>query len=1286
MLLSSDVVFTGDKFYLEMFHEEVKRMRNEQRSGFEELKEGHKVTNEKLEQVLARITEKNVWQGEISGKIQSQPGCDEWLQVKRRMKNFDVDNNQYILIVDKLLAVDQDHVKNLAILPWKLVVDLDPESDVRGFLSTFGVNEANGGIIEKFTPSKIRDNNVDKHIDAKRTQWLFANGRNFEEEDNVAGDQQRCNENKSRDTFVDWKRNFKCPVHDLIRGCSKKLDEMKPTFCIVLSIRSGVNMEIAQEIMNEIDSIFAYNYSMSYLSFAPELDITDFANATYTDLSLNLFLIGLASILGIRDGKYALPSGQYKLPVTLTPIQYNYLSEYLEILYEGCEDIPKELSEEEKESFEHEHLRKFLTGNAITFPSLYFRHDATRSLTNEINIRIRQLQERIQKPQIIQITHAPGSGGTTIARRLLWELHRALPCAIVKLDLGPENIGQESDGERYVKNLCERISIIENTCEKSPVILIDGNSRLVRIISDCVVRKLDGRAFILRCMHYDKTTGMLQGEDDIRPIEADSKNLHEENESNSTEKHDSFFSTENNFNVKANLKDEDGAYFEFKAKYDKYCAIFPQKDGSGSGRKRERVFHFPMMAMLGEFKLLRSIVKSSLDILKTDQPLEYEVAILVAFLQLYSDRATPASLITKYCHKNSKTYREVTAQFSETLVNLMVPEKARSKEKFIAYKRAEIEYFNYDDDDCSSLPQNIDHVIKLYSFQHENIAKLVLEHSERGIDQITQDFVDTKILEGYKKDNENKSLIDDLFLYKKRSEETHFSVLVLQLAKGLNCGRILEEVARQTKDVTFYSHVARFFAYFKSDCEKARQLIKEGFEADNDAPIEKKRGVYSTEGHIVLMGMKNKGAKVRDFDCLKIHSSEALDLFKQARGNPPLTYPNPLIGEVMVWQFCFEWIIKSKENDAEAGIKFILQDNFFAGAIPECIYLLDQVDQIVQTVPTLYNPGHTRQLAKERRLQLMQTIGRSRSNTKRKGWCAVNIFRLCDEIISKYKKTASEKDITRLRALWLLDQADRKIHRLDRVEKENLLGLLEKLVRKYNMFIHTRELMEVAAEQLKPPFDTDQALQIIENWQRSLPNDPFSYFYQYVFCFMKVRGTAVFDYRATYENAMEACAKKTQGNFRKYSPQFFMGKDGKEICKLFSRAKLESKFSPTYKCANKDTDSRRNEDVLDQVFWDNHSRDYLLECKGRVECTQKNFRGERRPYIIMEPGNIRIGVPRNSIGTAYVDYQPDSRVSFVVCFTLSGPKARGIKFLDSTGKSSSSHSKYSRQGSKSERK
>ena len=1271
-------------------------MREWQRDGFREIlanQDVMKVGVSGIEKGISKIAfdvyeiKDCLSQSEVRQSLKSEPDWEEWVNVKAKLGHFG--DNHYILIVDRFNEVNSEDIKALANVPWKLVIDLDPNSDIDGLLSNFNPSETKGGVVVTFTPSKLKDAHVDGMIDPQRMQWLFANGRNSKTQLQIGN--QDDNEDKPKDNSNEWIKTYKKLVQELIRVCCQKLKSMKPVWCIVLGITRNVSIKIAKEILKEIYSQFSSKFSTNYLSFVPKPDVRKFDNGEISSLPPSLFLRGLRSLFGISEVTYPLPSSQKGLKIDLNQRQYNFLSEYLEVLYIGCEEIPSG-ERDKKNAFINQHLEKFLRGKAISFASLYYRHDAARNLTKEIYDRIVEMLYKIPKPRIVQVTHAPGSGGTTIARRVLWDLHDTHPCAIVKLDYVTESFGQNSEGEKYLNNLCERILHLEDKCNRTPVILIDGNSRQVRILSDWIVRKLEGKALILRCANYVQTADK---KDKFQSHQADKLWLDVEDEGILSDRTDNFLHAEDDFKVNPILKDDENDYSGFVEKYDSHRKQLGYKD-EAPYNDPQRVYHFPMMVMLDKFENLKGIVDDSLDILKKiPDSVEYSIATMVAFVQLYAKLPTPGSLVARFFKKNLRTNGELAKHFSTTLTNLLVPDEPPSITDFYSDYDEDYDHCSSENNTTESASSKSSSVLQSYSFQHRDVAKLVLDHSKKSVNEITEDFIRLKVLESYRRNDENRPLIENLFLYNKESTGAHFSKLVDELGKEANGGRIFEDAAKQTKDVKFFSHVARFYAY-KGDFRKARDLIKDGFKAESNAPVEKKRGVVCTEGHIALMEMKHKNTEITDIECLKKLSKEALDLFRKARGNPPWTNPNPLIEEAMVWQFCFEWIIKNENGCVEEAVKFILKDSFFSGAIGESLYLMDEVDRIVETVPTLNDPKYTKFLANEGRRLLVQLIGSTNSTTERKGLQTVRIQRICEEIISKYKKIATEKDIIRLRVQWMLNDVDRKMFLLDSGDRVDLLSWLRRLVNDFKMFNHTRDLMEAAAEQPKPPFDNDEALKIIARWQEYCPNDPFSYLYMCMICFLEVHKGSIFEYRSSYESALENCTRKSQENSHRRFWQYFIGngkrrknfqegsvgKDRDGVCALLTRPKLEAQYGKRRKNFQESSGSRRKEDVLDQEFWKNHCRDFLLECTGRIEFRGDTSKGKEIPYIMMEPGNLEIKVQKTSVGRAYMDYQPDSMVSFVVYFTLNGPIAKGIRFIDSKEKKRPMQSQLNRQGRK----
>ena len=320
--------------------------------------------------------------------------------------------------------------------------------------------------------------------------------------------------------------------------------------------------------------------------------------------------------------------------------------------------------------------------------------------------------------------------------------------------------------------------------------------------------------------------------------------------------------------------------------------------------------------------------------------------------------------------------------------------------------------------------------------------------------------------------------------------------------------------------------MARFFSYDKN-FTKARELIKEGFIVEENVPRDRKRRILDTFGYIVLNEMKNK--KIEDKQNLQTDAKEALDLFKQAKDIPPRNFPNPLIGIVRVWQFCFEYLIKM--FGVGKVIELTVTDEFFSNSIAECMDLLNEMDDMVKEVALLPDPVRSTQHADWQRYLLMQTFGIAKSKTKRQGLEEVNFHRICES----YKATAPQKYVIRLQAMWLISEVKRDFVRLSKTQKKQLYSWLKKLVNDFDMLTLTRDLLCVAVVQEKPPFHIDEALTIIERWQDKYPNDFFSYFYQYMLCFIKISEGKISDYKAKYESGIADCDKWTKEKHEKKS-------------------------------------------------------------------------------------------------------------------------------------------------------
>ena len=946
------------------------------------------------------------------------------------------------------------------------MLDFDPKSEETGFYHSFSTQEGLGNLVSLLTPGELKNysiGNLAGQIDAKKTLWFFVNGR---ESDRPEGRPM---------TFPNWELSSVKQISRFFSCCSdpEKFDKQKPVICLILPFKKEslpyleVTMNRLRENFDEFDmTSVTVRHSHSHL-------IPRTFDCHVFDLSPKVLGQGLGELLHVpSDREYRMPTAQAKVPAKLSQRDFLYLKEYLEILYRGCHNLPDRCFDPEEDvelrELLEEHRRSFMSGQWISFASLSDNHDARREIGNDVRTHIQRLLDQgLTHSVIVEIRHAPGTGGSTIARRVLWDLHKSYPCAIVRLGA---HLDFDEDAV-FANSLVTRIASLEDICGTPPVILIDGKHWRIETLTNKLVRSLNNvgrKALLVRCQHGSK--------DSQKVSQAEAYHIHAV------------------FCVNAKLQESRADLNEFETKYKDYLQ---QTVTSNQRSGLCRVFHFPLMAMMEEFRpKLSEIIHNSFDEM---QSLQQEIAVLVAFIQKYANQATPALLLfealKQYVRPSEKkivTYEDIKKLFTEHLLNLMVrsmPDgcnirSGKSKEVF---------------------PES-------YTLQHRVVADLVLKrvfHEQgRSLFVTTSQFLELPIY-GHE---QFLPLFQDLFIHNRYIETTKlkFSVLFdeLKVIDSERAAEIFCQAAKKTNDPLVYIHAARFHAKkSRPSFPKAKELIECSFGANN--ANSKSRAIFNTKGVVLfieLSYMINTG-KVKSLQQLQKAAESALDAFRNARNFPP-TYPNPLIGEVKVWLACIEWIAKQCcGSDSDETLKFVTVQAppFFRTCIGESFYLLDIVDSIVQTVSSLHDPEETQKLANDARLALMKTFGKENRGGAGKRKDAHDVIDACQALCSqKNFPKSSHMELKRLQAQYMLSCYD-QIEVLNMQNLEFLLKLLEELVHVEKQHLMAYHLMKVCVHITGPRcYTLDQALGVIDKWIHVSPHDCLPYFYQMAIYFMKI--------------------------------------------------------------------------------------------------------------------------------------------------------------------------------------
>ena len=1213
-----DEVLLAGGYYKELFLEEKERLRSVE----------NKI--DKLESKIDAVIENTshfrdaASKEPLSPKDLSGQKWDEWLKFCDAVGDFDSKKNQYILITDALTQEKLDCFSVLRSIPWKMVLDFDLMSEEKGLYREFTSQEGRGNLVSMVTPAELKRLsmiNLARQIDPCKTQWMFVNGRSSD------------NGDKQVQEFADWESTSVKEISRFFGCCCDpdKFDKQKPVVCLVLPIRQK-SVPYVEVTLSRLFENFSDQFCLNVVSFRHEKRLAVFGKVkTFSiDLVPSLVSLGLQKMFCLSPQRYPMPTSQAGIYYDLSEKEYLYLKEHLEILYQGCEELLVSDNtpdgDLERQNFLEEHRRLFISGNQISFASLYDNHDAKREIENDIRIHVqRLLDKRPTRALIVDIKHSPGTGGTTIARRVMWDLHKAYPCAFIEIR---STIYFEEDNS-YANKLADRIAALEEMCQTPPVILIDGKqSKAIEILSNKLVRilgKKGRRALLLRCQHGSKTSSSEIQE----PLHV----------------HKVFY-------VGVRLEDSYADLNEFKKKYNEFVEESLHQIGVS---KLCRVFHFPLLAMMQTFQpKLKEIIDDTWNEMES---LQQEIAVLVAFIQLYANQPTPALLLfdafKSYIFlegKKTATYESIKQLFTEHLLNLMVPANPFRRQG----RGYQIE---------GSSPE-------CYTLQHRSVAEMLLRKAceDVGIDlfQIVNKFLLFPI---YQRE-EFMPLFEELFVYNKDGiKKRKFSVLFEKL-KAIDEERAAEvfcDAAEKTGDSIVFSNAARFYAKMEPPSfEKVMELIQRAFEANNAKY--RFKSLCHTKGVVLYFELRYNVNTVRVHDLSRLEelASKVLDAYKEARNFPP-TYPNPLIGEVEVWLACIAWIMKNLcQRDSEKTLKFLTNQGppFFRTCVSDSLFLLDIVDGIVQSVPDLPDPEDTQRRCNNARLSLMKTFQR-RVPSAGRGRDAQNVVQACEALCNvKNFPRSSMLELKRLKALFILNSSD-PIDSLKQEHLQFLQGLLGDLVFKEHEHRFAYHLMKVCVLVKEPHcFSLEQGLAVTEKWLEISHHDCLPYFYQMAICFLKILDGNALAFMSKYLKALKACREKSQNHCRNKYSFLFVSKDGVGMSRLVTRNTLfrgETDYST---------------DVQSETvprFWLVDIRKKLRECKGRIRVGPSSDRGKIYPFIELIEGKVELYVAKNAgIGNVDIDFTPGQLAYFVTSFNLQGPVANGITF-EPQNLSSSSH-------------
>ncbi|WP_406005327.1 hypothetical protein OG440_03470 [Streptomyces sp. NBC_00637] len=319
-------------------------------------------------------------------RVTAQEALRRWTPFRQTHGGMDL-----FLVADSVAG--KPELAALAHCGWAAVFDLDPDSDDNGLSSVVVPS------LEERRHVSVFGENHRLVPPGNATNWLMANGWTTHDEQTAQdGDQWR-------------RRGYLQRVRQLVDDTHEGTPHQSAA---VLVLRSGRRDQEIDRILDYIDE--------RYDGVAESLDLAQ--APAVNGIDIDAFLTVVAESLP-PDGSTSSPSlpGRDGQRWTLKWSDLQRLSVDLEVLHseilsEGASAVQQGTDE-------------FWRGRPPTWQELEVpidvERDAHRALANDIT-------ERLNDHQLatVRLDHSPGAGGTTLARRIAWDLHRTYPTVLLR--------------------------------------------------------------------------------------------------------------------------------------------------------------------------------------------------------------------------------------------------------------------------------------------------------------------------------------------------------------------------------------------------------------------------------------------------------------------------------------------------------------------------------------------------------------------------------------------------------------------------------------------------------------------------------------------------------------------------------------------------------------------------------------------------------------------------------------------------------------------------------------
>lgn len=355
---------------------------------------------------------------------------------------MDCNRYQYILVANAIPALlrDNDDFTFFREVPWTAVVDFDWSSENGGLQEMFTRTTGNGAALRRqltvLDATDFKEGSglgVESHYrPSSQLSWIFANGRqNVSQTYHTYSDWVGFCKKGTEDALLSQIRLALSPIVVFALFSSSSLLEMAAlvqfTYSVMVAARAKRNIVVLSDNLSVAQK----------LTELAHVDVREccVAGLPWEHVKLN-FVQMLPELKEYYSEKYLTSSTGTEIPVP--PQRVTSWDELDVVSSRECEqnDIQPDMIERTK--------LNFYKGVEAEWLNFYFNHDIERSLTPTLRNSLQSKIDALKCPNFAQdrgyrtavrlltVHHYPGTGGTTVCRRLLWDFRKQLRCALVK--------------------------------------------------------------------------------------------------------------------------------------------------------------------------------------------------------------------------------------------------------------------------------------------------------------------------------------------------------------------------------------------------------------------------------------------------------------------------------------------------------------------------------------------------------------------------------------------------------------------------------------------------------------------------------------------------------------------------------------------------------------------------------------------------------------------------------------------------------------------------------------